>query len=172
MYIFYKTEQAQIEIAVPEENFLNIANNDFSNIINLFKSFKSRNIKIYPQTKKEGEWMIYAYCELMKLKQPIPMWLSHYFHISFSKILNGVQVSNALNLVNAPHRPAESYIAERNQSIYSDVSELMNNGMPLYDAALDMAEKYELHESNIQKIYSAIKKTKSKIVDDDINLPF
>ena len=172
MYIFYKTEQAQIELIVREKEFFTAVEKDFLNIIDLFDSYESRKIKIHPQTKKEGKWMIYAYCELISLNKPIPMWLSNYFHISFSKILNGTQVTNALNLVNAPHRPAESYIAERNQSIYSDVSELMNNGKPLYDAALDMAEKYELHESNIQKIYSAIKKTKSENVDDDIDLPF
>jgi len=160
MYLFYKTDEAQVQIETKEKNFLENVERDFFKIIKLFNSFDGRNFKVYPQTKKEGEWMLHAYCELMKLNEPIPAWLSHYFHVSFSHILEGAPVSKSLGLVNAPHRPAESYVAERNENIYLDVLELMQKGMPLLDAAFELADKYELHESNIQKIYSAIKKNK------------
>jgi hypothetical protein len=174
MYLFYQNDEAQIEIIVPEENFFKAVEGDFSRIIALFNSYENRNLKIYPQTTKEGEWMLYAYSELMSLQQPLPKWLLLHFHISFSHILAGAPIAKALRLVNAAHRPAESYVAERNEKIYLDVISLMNNGMALFEAALELADKYELHESNIQKIYSAIKKTKtpSENSDDEIDLPF
>ena len=174
MYLFYKTDEAQVEVVTSEKNFLGAVEKDFFKTIRFFNSYESRNFKVYPQTKKEGEWMLHAYCELVKLNEPIPGWLLHYFHISFSNILTGAPVANALRLVNAPHRPAESYVAERNEQIYLDVLDLKQKGMPLFDAALELADKYELHESNIQKIYSAIKKNKieSELMSEDTIIPF
>lgn len=173
MYLFYKNDEAQVEMVVNEKAFFEALERDFFKIIKLFNSYESRNFKIYPQTKNEGQWILHAYCKLMELKHPIPGWLLHYFHISFSHILTGAPVANALRLVNAPHRPAESYLAERNEQIYLDVLDLMQKGMPLFDAALELADKYELHESNIQKIYSAIKKNKieSDLMSEE-DIPF
>jgi hypothetical protein len=174
MYFFYETDEAQAQVVSSEKEFLKNVNKDFQGSINFFNSLDGDKFKIYPQTKKEAEWILYAYSELMRLEQPIPAWLLNYVHLCFSKILAGTPVKNALNLVNPSHRPPESYVAERNEKIYSDVLKLMENGMALFDAALELSEKYELHESNIQKIYSAIKKTKNppENPDEDLNIPF
>lgn len=174
MYLFYQNEEAQIQVVIPEKSFIGATEVDFSKIVEIFNSFENRNLKIYPQTKKEGEWMLRAYCELVSSEQTLPGWLLNHFHMSFSQILAGAPVAKALRLVRAAHRPPESYVAERNERIYMDVIDLMKKGVPLFNAALELAEKYELHESNIQKIYSAIKKTKAESENsgEDIDLPF
>ena len=80
-------------------------------------------------------------------------------------------VANALNLIKPAHRPKESKLAERDNNIYLDVLKMMEDGQPLFEAALELSDKYNLHESNIQKIYSAYKKIKSA-KEEEINIPF
>ena len=172
MYLLYQINDAQAEIKVPPESFLKVAETDIFRIINLFDSFEDGFFAIHPMTKKESEWVLEAYCELTRLEHPIPSWLLDYIFNCFSKINNGMSVAKALNLVNPPHRPKESFVAERDEKIYLDVLDLMGKGMTLFNSALELSEKYNLHESNIQKIYSSIKKIKLKIPTEDIEINF
>jgi hypothetical protein len=157
LYFLYKLDDVQVEMNVSEESFFQVVDKDFLGMIAFFNESEtnSADYQIYPETIAEANWMIEAYC---KLSYPLPKWLSNYFQLSFGKILNGEPPSNALGLTRPPHRPRESHLAERNRSIYSEVSKLMAKGMPLFDSALEISEKYHLHESNIQKIYSTLKK--------------
>ncbi len=172
MYFFYKTNDAQVEVQVSEKTFFKAVESNMPNIISLFNSYDDDNYRISPMTKKEGEWMMSTYCQLVSLREPIPKWLLSYFQKCFVEIINGTPVQNALNLANPPHRPAEYKIAERNENIYFDVLELMEQGRTLFDSALELSEKYDLHESNIQKIYSTSKKIKSEISNEDIDVNF
>ena len=172
MYFFYKTNDAQAEVQVSEKSFFKAVESDWPKVMSLFNSYDGDNYRIHPMTKKEAEWMMSTYCEFVHLKQPIPQWILSYFQNCFLEIINGTSVLNALNLANPPHRPAESRIAERNEKIYFEVQELMGQGRTLFDSALELSEKYDLHESNIQKIYSAFKKIKSEISDGDVDINF
>jgi hypothetical protein len=107
----------------------------------------------------------------LDLNIPLPKWILNHFSDAFKAIEEGVPPANALNLIKAAHRPKESKLAERDNNIYLDVVKLMENGQSLFDAALELTDKYQLHESNIQKIYSAYKKIKSSKVEE-INIPF
>ena len=144
-------------------------------IIALFNEHESLSVdyKIHPETKAEAKWMMEAYCSLVKFNQPLPNWLTNYFIYAFENLLDGESPAKALGLTRPPHRPKESHLAERNRNIYSEVLDLMRKGMTLYNASLEMSEKYGLHESNVQNIYSAIKKSialESSFKDiDDIN---
>jgi len=42
----------------------------------------------------------------------------------------------------------------------------MKKGMPLLEAAMEVGDKFYLHESHIQKIYSIVKKL------EEIEIPF
>ena len=159
MYIFYKISTAQAQLDITEESFLKLVESDFNKAIQLFNKYESWAVeyKIYPKTKAEAKWMIFAYCSLVKSNQPIPKWLINYIYSSFENILNGNSANKSLGLTNPPHRPKESYIAERNKKIYNEVKSLMQNGINLFEAALEIAENHNLHESTIQNIYSALK---------------
>jgi hypothetical protein len=157
VYFLYKLDDVQVEMSVSEDSFFKVVGDDFSKMIAFFNDCESHSAdyKIHPETTAEAKWMIEAYC---KLNYQLPKWLINYFKFSFEKILDGEHPSNALGLTRPPHRPRESHLAERNRSIHSEVSNLMAKGIPLFDSALDVSAKYHLHESNIQKIYSAVKK--------------
>jgi hypothetical protein len=160
MYFFFKIEDSQVELNVNEESFFRVANSDFIKTIALFNKHESFSVdyKISPSTVAEAKWMIYAYYSLVKLNQSIPKWLIDYFYTPFENLLDGESPAKALGLTRPPHRPKESHMAERNKKIYMEVSGLMSKGETLYNSALEVSEKYYLHESNIQKIYSAQKK--------------
>lgn len=160
MYFLYKIEDSQVELNVTEESFFRAADSDFIKIITLFNEHESCSVdyKISPSTVAEAKWMIYAYCSLVKLNRTIPKWLIDYFYMPFENLLDGESPAKALGLTRPPHRPKESHMAERNKKIYIEISGLMSKGETLYNSALEVSEKYYLHESNIQKIYSAQKK--------------
>ena len=160
MYFLFKIENAQVELEVSEQSFLKIAESDFNKIILLLSKHESLCVdyRISPRTVAEAKWMMYAYCSLVKLNQTVPKWLIDYFYIPFKSILNGGAPAHAFSLTNPPHRPKESHVADRNRKIFLEISDLMRCGARLFDASLEMSDKYHLHESHIQKIYSALKK--------------
>lgn len=167
MYLLYRIENSQVEMKISTDTFLKVVDSKVLKIISLLDKSKSNadDFKIHPETTSEAKWMIRAYCFLNKSNLTIPKWLEDYFCASFENILNGTPPAKSLGLTRSPHRPKESYIAERNEAIYSDVLSLMQSGISLLNASLDMSEKYKLHESNIQKIYSSLKKAKKEYED-------
>jgi hypothetical protein len=173
MYIFFKLDEGQVEIKIPETSFLTITNEDFIKITELFtrQSNHVNEFKVMPTSAAEGKWFLEAYNKFLDLNMPLPKWMLNYFSIAFKNIEEGMPVANALNLIKPAHRPKESKLAERDNNIYLDVLKMMEDGQPLFEAALELSDKYNLHESNIQKIYSAYKKIKSA-KEEEINIPF
>lgn len=173
MYIFFKLDEGQVEIIIPETSFLTVTNEDFIKITELFtrQSNHVNEFKVMPTSAAEGKWFLEAYNKFLDLNMPLPKWMLNYFSIAFKNIEEGMPVANALNLIKPAHRPKESKLAERDNNIYLDVLKMMEDGRPLFDAALELSDKYNLHESNIQKIYSAYKKIKSA-KEEEINIPF
>ena len=176
MYFVYKIEDSQVVVTAPEAAFFKVAERGFPQIIAILNECDSYDgyFKLHPQTKREANWMIEVYCELVKVNQPIPNWLVNYFYQAFDKILAGEPSKKALGLIALPHRPKQSHKEERDRKIHEEVSLLMQKGVPLFHAALEISEKYNLHESNIQKIYSVIKKAveiESSFKGDDV-IPF
>ena len=164
MYLFYKIDDAQNELKVPEKFFFEKAEHDFLKMIRLFEKIELAcdDFKICPMSKAESLWMIRAYCKLSETNEPLPKWLRWYFDFCFDLLLRGVPPEKALGLNNPRHRPKESEIAERDQKIYLEIFSLMQHDVTLFDAALELSEKYDLHESTIQNIYSAKKKSNEK----------
>jgi hypothetical protein len=169
LYILFKIESAQVELTLSENNFLEIVDKDLQKVIDLFNKSELSSVeyKVRPSTVAEAKWLINAYCTLTRLNQPLPKWLLDYFNQSFESLLDGTAPANALGLTKPPHRPKESYIAERDNKIYLDVINLMQNGTTLLNASFELSEKYNLHESTIQKIYASIKKSKTPESDID-----
>lgn len=173
MYIFFKLDEGQVEIKIPETSFLTVTNEDFIKITELFtrQSNHVNEFKVMPTSAAEGKWFLEAYNKFLDLNMPLPKWMLNYFSIAFKNIEEGMPVANALNLIKPAHRPKESKLAERDNNIYLDVLKMMEDGRPLFEAALELSDKYNLHESSIQKIYSAYKKIKSA-KEEEINIPF
>lgn len=173
MYIFFKLDEGQVEIKIPETSFLTVTNEDFIKITELFthQSNHVNEFKVMPTSAAEGKWFLEAYNKFLDLNMPLPKWMLNYFSIAFKNIEEGMPAANALNLIKPAHRPKESKLAERDNNIYLDVLKMMEDGQPLFEAALELSDKYKLHESNIQKIYSAYKKIKSA-KEEEINIPF
>jgi hypothetical protein len=173
MYIFYKLDEGHVEIIISENSFLKVANTEFiktTEFLTLYSN-KANEFKLFPSNEVEGKWFLEAYNKFLELNIPLPKWILNYFSIAFKNIEEGMPVSKALNLIKPAHRPKESKLAERDNNIYLDVIKMMEEGRSLFDSALELSEKYNLHESNIQKIYSAYKKIKSA-TDEEINIPF
>jgi len=173
MYLFYKIDAGQVEVKISEASFLTVSNKDFIKITEFFTLYSNQanEFKVIPDTAAEGKWFLEAYNKFLELNIPLPKWMLSHFSDAFKAIEEGMPSAKALNLVKAAHRPKESKLAERDNNIYLDVVKLMGIGKPLFDAALELADKYNLHESNIQKIYSAYKKIKSA-KGEEINIPF
>ncbi len=176
MNIYFETYVAKVSLDIKEDSFVKFSGSDSLKKIALFNTCQTSgiNFKITPVSVVEAMWMITAYCELTKLKEPIPGWLASYFNDAFCSLLGGMPPANALGLVNAPHRPKSPSLAERDKQIYKDVALLMAGGASLFDAALEVSERRSLHESTIQKIYSAYKKLATDLAEFEVidNLPF
>ena len=172
MYIFYKVDEGQMEIIIPEDSFLAVTNKDFIKITEFFTLYSTHtnDFKVMPTSAAEGKWFLEAYNKFLDLNIPLPKWMLNYFSVAFKDIEEGMPVANALNLIKPAHRPKESKLAERDNNIYLDVIKMMEDGQPLFDAALALSDKYNLHESNIQKIYSSIKKMRTS-KNEEIDIP-
>lgn len=161
MYILYKIDGAQVKLELPEKSFLENVERNFLEVMKLFERYdlSAGDFKICPTSKGESEWMMRVYCTMSESHQHLPAWLTRHFVNCFELILIGTPPAKALGLKNPPHRPKESKVAERNIKIHSEMSNLMQQGIKFYEASLEVSEIYNLHESHIQNIYSAVKKS-------------
>lgn len=164
MRITLKTNPGCVSIGVPSDIFFNIVEKKFTVFLELFD--RHDEVTFEPFNKQDGEALILAYCKCMELNVAIPESLKDYFYKSFNQFLNGDRIEKSLGLVNPAKRPKSDKKPDRDLSIYYDVIQRMKKGIPLHEAALELSEKYHLHESNIQKIYSIVKKI------EDIEIPF
>lgn len=167
MHILYKIDESQIESQILENQFLKKVEQDFSKVIKTFSMYERvcDDFLVWPNSKNECQWMFSAYCKLFEANQPLPEWLKRYFNFCFDLVLRGVPPQQAFGLNNPRHRPKQFKTAERNEYIYLEISKLMQKDVKLFDAALELSEKYDLHESTIQNIYSAVKKSTENKLD-------
>jgi len=103
---------------------------------------------------------IYCVCE----KSKIPDCLVKYIQRSLKHYLKGKTIQEAFNIELPPHRLKSKKNIIRDLDIFEFVQNKMKKGQTLFDSALDASEKFGLHESNIQKIYSSIRK-RSLVID-------
>ncbi len=110
-----------------------------------------------------GRWILGEFCKLVKVKkennEPISQELEHellnYFSGKMKSILDGEKPGTALNISKKPGGQFSKEKYERNIIIAKEVIKLMGDGnKPLFDVALELGEKYKLHESKIQDIYA------------------
>lgn len=167
MIISYKAEAGKLSFTYHEEHFLKVADGErFWHFIHAISKRLDKKplYRMYPETKKEGLWMAFAYCQFVESNKPLPKWLEAHFLESFKNLNAGMPVSKALGLVNSPYRPKSIAIEKRDTAIFRDVTEMMKLGSSLFDASLELSSKYNLHESTIQNIYSDCKHKYSEVI--------
>ena len=174
MIIYYESDGDNVSITIPEPNFINAVERDFWKRIKMFNESESKYsvYRLYPETKKEAEWMMFAYCQLVELSETLPQWLQAYFSDSFKDILDGANPKNALGLVSPAHRPKTNQFDERNKGIFSNVCKLMESGNSLEDAVGDVAIRVNLSDSLILKIYCNFKEMERDLDELKKNIPF
>lgn len=164
MLISYKTKHGEVCLNVPPDSFFHTVDKKFTVFMEMFDQFDEVFFETYNET--DGRALILAYCKCMELNIDIPEFLKSYFYNSFNQFLNGGRIEKSLGLVNPAKRPKSEKNPKRDKAIYLDVAERMKKGMPLLEAAMEVGDKFHLHESHIQKIYSIVKKL------EKIEIPF
>lgn len=114
---------------------------------------------ISPTTVAEAKGLLAYFLELSNAHEEIPRILQEYLAESFKKIIeddsgNKEWPSKALGL-HITKRGRPRIHEERDENICKELEALRAGGLSLFDAALEIAEKYGRHESHIQKIYCA-----------------
>ena len=174
MIIYYEFGVNGVSVNIPELNFINALERDFWKFIKTFNESESKYpaYRLCPNTKKEAEWMMFAYCQLVDLGEPLPQWLQAHFRDSFKAILDGDSAKNSLGLVNPAHRPKTNHFDERNRNIFSAICKLMESGISLEVAVQDTAINFHLSESLILKIYCNLKEMERDLEELKKNIPF
>jgi hypothetical protein len=164
MLISLKIKDSLVSLDVPPDTFFHTVDKKFMDFMGMFDKFDEVLFETYDET--DGKALILAYCKCMELNINIPESLKSYFYNSFNRFLNGERLEKSLGLVNPAQRPKSEKNSERDKAIYRDVAERMKKGITLLEAAMEMSDKYRIHESNIQKIYSTLKRF------EDLEIPF
>lgn len=174
MHLSLESQSSAVTICIPEANFMRFADQDFLKLINMINKSEQNNLgyRLYPDTKKESQWMMFAYCKLMDLGEPIPNWLEFHFRDSFNSIIGGTSSNVALGLVAPANRPKVNELGLRNNNIYIYVSDLMKTGSTLEVSAYNASEKFHLSQSSILKIYSDSKKMERELQELLKDAPF
>ena len=156
MYIKFKNHKGSAEVLISEDNFIRKNEVNINAIIDLFKPMDGLEFSVFPNTYHEARALmeIYSVCE----KSKIPDCLVEYIQRSLQSYLKGKTIQEAFNIELPPHRLKSKKNIIRDLDIFEFVRNKMKKGQTLFDSALDASEKFGLHESNIQKIYSSIKK--------------
>jgi hypothetical protein len=167
MNISTKKRGYLIGLNVPCSNIRHSMDKDFISFLKKFNELEASydEFDIYPSSKDDGMCLIEIYCKCVESDLPIPKWLQKHFYNSFEVFKSEGKLEKSLGLINPARRPVKDD-SERNEAIFFDVQERRNNGLTLELAALEASEIFHLHESNIQKIYSVVKKIK------DFEYPF
>lgn len=162
MYLKFKNHDGTAEILISEDSFILKNELNINAIIDLFKSMDGFEFSVFPNTYHEARALMGIYCACDKSK--IPDCLVEYIQSSLNNYLKGKTIQEALNIELPPHRLKSKKNIIRDLDIFEFVQNKMKKGQTLFDSALDASEKFGLHESNIQKIYSSIKK-RSLVID-------
>lgn len=116
-------------------------------------------IRLYPETPNEARMLIKDFvrtCEARKTQLPS---IVHWVGTALARIVSDdkpLSAEKALSLKQEKRgRPVRTL--HRNAEIVREMRALRDSGKTILEASLDLAEKYGIHEANIQKIYSQYK---------------
>ncbi len=112
---------------------------------------------IHPETPDEARGLLTEFCSAIERGMlPHPL-LIFYVSTAFRKILarnplDASDASKALGLTS--HKRGRRVVNERrDREIAKRMAGLVESGANVFDAALELADEYGLHESNVEKIY-------------------